>query len=206
MKVLILGASGKTGRHVVEQALRKGHEVTALVRSPEKLDITHPKLRVIVGNAKEPKDLAKAFRGQEAVISTLGNSRKNPDPNLIRESSRIIVAAAKQARGSRVIMMSSFIVGGRLGPLTKGLVRLLMRKYTTDVRAGEELLRSSGLTWTIVYATVLTDAPKTGNVHIVSHEHTLSMRQKVSRADVAEFILRVLEEDQYPKQSVIITG
>jgi nucleoside-diphosphate-sugar epimerase len=103
--LVVLGAAGRTGRLVVEQALAAGHPVTALVRSPEKLTLRHPKLRVVVGDATDPAALSGALAGADAVISTLGSRR-----SVIADSSRALVAASRGAGVSRVVVLSSWLV------------------------------------------------------------------------------------------------
>src|ERR1700731_957378 len=103
MNLVILGATGRTGRLVVEQALAAGHTVTALVRSPEKLTIRNSNLRVVAGRATDPGDVARALASVDAVLTTLGGSG-----SVIADSTRAIVAAANQTGVKRVVLLSSF--------------------------------------------------------------------------------------------------
>src|ERR1700716_3100022 len=96
MNLVVLGATGRTGRLVVEQALISGHNVTALVRSPEKVATSHPNLRVVIGAATETSAVSGALEGADAVISTLGGK-----PSVIADSTRAIVAAARTGGGRR---------------------------------------------------------------------------------------------------------
>jgi len=91
MKLVVLGANGRTGRLVVEQALAAGHNVTALVRSPEKLTIRNSGLRIVAGGATDAADVARALEGGDAVLSTLGGKG-----SVIADSTRAIVDAAHQ--------------------------------------------------------------------------------------------------------------
>ncbi len=105
MKITVLGASGGTGIQVVQQALAAGHSVTALVRSPAKMAISDPKLRIVQGDATDEASAARALEGSEAVISTLDA----PGP-VIADATRAILGAANRADAPRVVMMSSFAV------------------------------------------------------------------------------------------------
>src|SRR5438132_13799782 len=96
--LVVLGPAGRTGRLVVELALATGHPVTALVRSPGKLTLRHPNLRVVVGDATDPTALGRALAGADAVISTLGSRT-----SVIADSSRALVAAAREAGVNRVV-------------------------------------------------------------------------------------------------------
>src|SRR3979409_1428120 len=106
MNLLVLGATGRTGRLVVEQALAADHGVTALVRSPEKLTLVHSNLRVVAGEATDKSALSEALEGADAVISTLGGTG-----SVIADSTQAIVAAAHEAGGLRGGLLPS-----RVGP------------------------------------------------------------------------------------------
>src|SRR5437588_10426598 len=105
MNLVVLGATGRTGRLVVEQALAAGHTVTALVRSPEKLTTSSPNLRVVTGEATDRAAVSRALEGADAVISALGGNG-----SVIADSTSAIVAAARQAGVSRVVVLSSWLV------------------------------------------------------------------------------------------------
>src|SRR3989449_10475201 len=105
MNLVVLGATGGTGRLVVEKALAAGHTVTALVRSPEKLTLSNPNVRVIAGQATDPSAVSRAFDSADTVISALGGNG-----SVISESTRAIVVAAHKTGVSRVVVLSSFLV------------------------------------------------------------------------------------------------
>lgn len=115
MNLVVLGATGGTGRLVVEQALAAGHTVTALVRSPEKLATSQPNVRVVTGSATDPESLERALEGADAVISTLGGGG-----SVIADSTSAIVAAARQTGVRRVVVLSSWIVErDRMNPVMR---------------------------------------------------------------------------------------
>jgi putative NADH-flavin reductase len=154
MNLTVLGAAGATGVQLVEQAIAAGHQVTALARSAENLTLTNPNLYVVQGDAT---DRSQAMKGANAVISVLG--ARGP---VIAEATRAVVAAAEEAGPDRIVMLSSFAVArDRLKPVSKLVTRMAMGSQIKDKTAGEEVLRTSGLDWTIVYATFLTNGPKT---------------------------------------------
>src|SRR5712692_10834663 len=105
MNLAVLGATGRTGRLVVEQALAAGHTVTALVRSPEKLTTGNANLRVVTVQATDTSAVSRALEGADAVISTLGGKG-----SVIADSTPAIVEAARQMGVSRVVVLSSFAV------------------------------------------------------------------------------------------------
>ena len=199
--LVVLGAAGRTGRLVVEQALAAGHPVTALVRSPEKLTLRHPKLRVIVGDATDPTALSRALAGAEAVISTLGSRR-----SVIADASRALVAAAREAEVNRVVILSSWLVQrDHLPALTRVLTSIAMGSVITDKAAGELLIRDSDLDWTIVYPSVLTDGPAVGSV-VLPDGATRGISERISRVDVAAWLVHAATEYQYSGQAVALTG
>ncbi len=197
MKILILGATGATGKHLVEQALAKGHEVTALVRDPSKLTTRHERLRVVQGQATSDADLDAAVAGQDAVVSTLG-PRSKTDP-ICADAAVAVVRAMKKAGVKRVLWLSaggvgdskdaiiaaSFIFGRIFMPL------LLAKPYANHARA-EETLRASGLSWTVLRPLQLVDTP-TGKPVVTTPPDTKPSGLKIARQDLAAFLLEELE-------------
>jgi uncharacterized protein YbjT (DUF2867 family) len=141
------------------------------------------------------------MKGADAVISVLG--ARGP---VIAEASRAIVTAAAQEGPDRVVMMSSFAVArDRLTPVTKLMTRIAMGSQIKDKAAGEEVLRASGLDWTIVYPTKLTNGPKT-EARVVPETEKVGLSQKISRADVASFLLEAAIDRLYIRRDVVITA
>ena len=202
MNLVVLGATGRTGRLVVEQALAAGHIVTALVRSPEKLAIRNSNLRVVTGKATDAGDVARAMVGADAVISTLGGGG-----SVIVDSTRAIVEAAHKTGVKRVVVLSSFFVErDRLGALSRLLTGLGAGSKIKDKIAGEQLLRQSDLDWTIVYASPLTDGPATGFVEVPVKGTKRQIWDRISRSDVAAWLVQAATSTQYSRRSVGISG
>jgi uncharacterized protein YbjT (DUF2867 family) len=125
---------------------------------------------------------------------------------VIAEATRAVVAAAEQAGPDRIVMLSSFAVArDRLKPVSKLVTRMAMGSQIKDKTAGEEVLRASGLDWTIVYATLLTNGPKT-EPRVVPETEKVGTSQRISRADVASFLLQAATDGLYSRRDVIITG
>ena len=202
MNLVVLGATGRSGHLVVEQALAAGHTVTALVRSPQKLAIANSNLRVVKGEVTDTSALASALRGADAVISTLGG--KGP---LIADSTAAIVTAAGQTGVRRVVVLSSwFVERDRLGAGTRLLTGIGMGAMLKDKSAGEEMLRRSDLDWTIVYASMLSDGPASGSVAVLPEGAKRSLSEKISRAAVAAWMVDAASGPQYSRRAVGITG
>ena len=201
MNLVVLGATGRTGRLVVEQALAAGHTVTALVRSPQNLTAGNSNLHVIAGLATETSDVSRAMEGADAVISTLGGKG-----SVIANSTQAIVAAAHEAGVNRVVVLSSWLVErDRMDPVTRLLTGIAMGAVIKDQSAGEQALRRSDLDWTIVYPSMLTDGPGDGSVEVLPERAKRRMTQKISRADVAAWMVQAAMSVQYSRRSVAIT-
>jgi uncharacterized protein YbjT (DUF2867 family) len=201
MNLTVLGAAGAAGVQLVEQALDAGHQVTALVRSAENITLTNPNLHVVQGDATDRAVVSQAMKGADAVISVLG--ARGP---VIAEATRAVVAAAEQTGPDRIVMLSSFAVArNRLKPVSKLVTRVAMGSQIKDKTAGEKVLRASGLDWTIVYATVLTNGPKT-EPRVVPDTEKVGVSQRISRADVASFLLQAATNGLYRRRDVIITA
>lgn len=201
MNLTVLGAAGATGVPLVEQAIAAGHQVTALARSAENLTLTSPNLHVVQGDATDRAVVSEAMKGADAVISVLG--ARGP---VMAEATRAVVAAAEQAGPDRILMLSSFAVArDRLKPVSRLVTRMAMGSQIKDKTAGEEVLRASGLDWTIVYATKLTNGPRT-EPRVVPETEKVGMSQTISRADLASFLLQAATDGLYSRRDVIITG
>lgn len=202
MNLLVLGASGRTGVLVVEQALAAGHSVTALVRSPEKLALRSPRLNVIAGQATDAADVARAMAGADAVISALGGGG-----SVIQDSTRAIIDAAHRTGVTRVVVMSSFLVErDRMGVLSWLITGLAGTSKIADKKAGEQLLRQSDLAWTIAYPGRLTDGPATGFVEVLPEGSKRRISERISRADVAAWLIEAATSRQTSRRDVDITS
>ena len=202
MNLVVLGATGRTGRLVVEQALAAGHIVTALVRSPEKFASGSSNLRVVKGQATDTSAVAQAMEGADAVISTLGGK-----PPVISDSTGAIVAAAQRTGVNRVVVLSTFAAErDRLDAATRLLTGIGMGAMLKDKSAGEEKLRRSDLDWTIVYASMLSDDAASGSVVVLPDGAKRGLSQKISRADLAAWMVEAATSDQHGRRGVGITG
>jgi putative NADH-flavin reductase len=202
MNILVLGASGKTGRQVLDQALAAGNTVTAFVRDPEKLD--RDDVAVAIGDARNVDDLRKALGGQDAVISTLGTGL-NPNKRLIEGSTEALLEAMHSTGVKRLVMLSTFAASPTY--IATGIMKLAniaMKGIVTDKTAGETLLKRSDIDWTIVYASRLTDGPRTSGYRTVVG--TLTDVGTISRADLADALLSTVSDATSVRQSRMVTS
>ncbi|CAM5253320.1 NAD(P)-dependent oxidoreductase [Streptomyces aurantiogriseus] len=207
MKLLILGATGPTGRHVVDLALRAGDSVTAFVRNPAALGDLADRVTLFTGDATSPRDVSAAAVGQEAVVSALGVGTSVRAGDLFTRASTAVIGAAGEAGVSRLVWLSSFGVGHTFdwssGP-QKLIYRTLLRSVYADKAIADERIRSSALDWTVVYPTRLTHGPAKGTF---SADDRLPMKGNptISRADVAAFMHRATRSGEWIHRSPVIT-
>ena len=210
-RILVLGATGGTGKAVVAQALALGHEVTVFVRDPNRLESNRERLRVLVGDVTDAGEAIRAAtRDQDAVVSALGLGRSLTSHGLIARSIPIIVRAMEADSVRRLIFMSAYGVGAtyRDTPLLpRILTRTLLKDMYADKNAGEDELRriGDGIDWTIVYPVTLTNGPETGRLRF-GERLDLRGLPKIARADVADFMLAQLDDATYSRKGVLVSS
>jgi putative NADH-flavin reductase len=206
LRLLIIGATGGTGRELVQQALAQGHHVTAMVRTPAKVTIRHTNLRVLRGDVMDPPSVELAMLGQEAVLSALGHTHFLGPSRILSEGTRNILRAMKSCGVRRFVCESSLGVGdavGRLGlPATMLFVPLVLAFYLRDRVRQEELIAKSEADWIVVRPPVLTNRPATGRYRHGPHVGNYIIGNMISRADVADFMLKQLRDDTYLRSAV----
>jgi putative NADH-flavin reductase len=218
MKLTIFAATGRIGRQVLEQAVAAGHDVTAVVRNPKKL--SSQDLRVVAADlaAPDPAALDSAVKGADAVLSGLG-ARSASETGIAWKGTRAIVQAMKATGIRRIVVVSGAPIGtvpspGRPNPpkhdpgdgffmrnLFSPLIKAALRKHFADLAQMEDVLRDSGLDWTVLRPPRLTDGPVTGTYRI-AYGQNLRRGFLVSRADVAHLMLRALERPETVNQTI----
>jgi putative NADH-flavin reductase len=202
VKLLVLGAAGKTGRLVVERALEAGHEVTAFARDPSRLGLPDEHLRVANGDARFAGDLSAALRGNQAVINTVGGGERR----LIAMTATALVEAMAKESVKRLVTVSTFLATPNFRPT--GTMRLfpgLVRGMAADDVAGAKTIEGSQLDWTIVYATLLKNGPAAG-YRFVGLDEKVTGKNHLNRADLAECLLDVLADKSTIRQSLLVTS
>jgi len=204
MKTIVFGATGGTGRELVRQALDQGHGVTAFVRSPDKIaDIEHANLAVARGDVLDVPTIEAAVPGHEAVFCALGAGAERS--TLRRDGTRNIIAAMEKAAVSRLICLSSLGVGDSKANLPfftrYVVVGIFLRHAFADHEAQEALVKRSSLDWTIVRPPHLNDGPRTGKYRHGFSTTDRGIRGRISRADVADFMVKQLTDTTYVHQA-----
>ncbi len=210
MNVIIFGASGATGRLVVESALSAGHFVTAFVRDSKRLPMVHSRLRLIEGDAMDPASVASALQGQEAALCTLGTmpegkpdlKRRQPGVPVCSVGTKNILTAMGSSGCSRLVIESSASVGDSYGTALLGagfIVRLALKQVMADKELQEASTRESACDWTILRPVKLTNTPAKGSLK-AGVDLRWSIASKATRADVANYMVNVLtDRDTYRK-------
>ncbi len=198
MKVAIFGATGTIGRQLVAQALENGHIVTAFVRTPAKLEITHNNLKFVQGDVLDPMAVEKAVQGQDAVMCVLGAGLKG---TVRSEGTRNIIQAMEKSGVQRLICQSTLGVGDSWHNLNFYwkyiMFKGLLRQAFADHERQEAYVRQSQLDWTIVRPGAFTDGDLTGHYRHGFSGNDKTTQLKISRADVADYMLKQLTDLAY---------
>lgn len=208
MKISIIGATGGTGKELVRQALDRGHEVRALVRNPGKLDIRHERLTLLKGDVANHEALKLSMKEVDAVFCALGAPAK--EKQLVRAEGTAQIIRCMEASGlKRLVCMTVLGNGesrGNLNFLLKYLVvPFYLKNAFRDHAAQEERIKESSLDWTIVRPPSLTNGPLTDDYRHGFDASAKGLKLKVSRADVAQFMLQQLVEEQYVRKTIGIS-
>ncbi len=198
-RILIVGATGGTGRQLVAEALARGYSVTALVRDPSRLRVEHPQLTVVRGDALDEAAVGAAMRGHEAVLSALGHKRYFHPTRILSEGTRNILRAMEAHSVRRFVCETSLGVGdsgGRLGLYyTFFVIPVILPFYYWDKTRQERLIGESTLDWVIVRPGVLTNGARRGRFRHGPRVGSFLWTVRISRADVADFMLDQLTSD-----------
>ena len=204
MKVIVFGATGKTGQHVCRQALEQGHEVTAFTRSANKLDRRDSNLQVASGDVTDPDGVSHAVANHHAAIVVLGSNGLR-DKTTLTTGTGNIVAGMTQHNVGRLVVLSAAGVGEswrQISWLARVLFLTMLRNIYSDHAKQEAVVRSSSLDWTIVRAAILKDGPASGS-HIPGNTGKVT---QISREDLAEFLVSQLEDGEYRKRAISVTS
>ena len=209
MKLVIFGATGQTGRLLIARGLSEGHQVTGFARNPTRLDATSGSMRAVQGNVLDPTAVDRAVAGQEAVLSVLGTAPRGFPP-VLPNGTRHILDAMQRHGVRRIVVLSAAgalhePAGTVLGSLGLSLARAVIPGVYREHRAMLEELRTRDLEWIAVRPVILTNGPKTGRYRVVS-EGIPRGGYRISRADVADFMIRQLTSDEFVRKMPAIAN
>ncbi|TQS31086.1 NAD(P)-dependent oxidoreductase [Microbispora sp. KK1-11] len=201
MNLTLIGSTGRTGRYVLAEALRRGHRVTAFTRNAAALE-ARPHA-VVEGDGRDLEKMRAAVEGADAVISIINGGDSN-DPHRAAEATRTVIQAMTDSGVERLIVTTPYPIVARKPFLLIWLLRRLLATQYADARDLEEAVSTSDLDWTIVRLTRLTDRPAAGSV--VIRRELLATPRSLTRADVATTLLDIAEEGHLSGVAVNVHG
>ena len=192
MKLFVIGATGRTGREIVQQALDRGHEVTAFVRSPESISFKNERLSVLKGSVMDENQLFQAMQNQDAVISTLGPREVFKPTSMLHDSALATTRAMNRSGVKRLVVLSA---AAHFPGIPNRIASFIMRNHMRDSLAMEEIVQGSGLDWTIARPPRLTQEEYT--TYRSREGAAPKMGFSLARKAVAAFMLDAIEQNKH---------
>ncbi|MGA7839095.1 MAG: SDR family oxidoreductase [Ignavibacteriaceae bacterium] len=209
MKILIIGATGGTGKELVKQALGKNYAVTALVRNPKNLNIKDNNLNILKGDILDPAIVNKAVNDQDCVISALGHKKWFRPTNILSEGTKNIITSMNKYNVSRFICETSLSVSSSFGKMglyyTFFTIPIILQFYFWDKYRQEKIIKESSVDWTIVQPGALNNRKPKGKWKEGDKVGNYLWTVGISRADVADFMLSQIDDKRYIRETVGIS-
>lgn len=210
MKIAVLGAAGKTGRVLIEECLRRGHEVIALARSPENIDNTDPRVQRRRADAFERDSVLAGLAGADAVITSVGKTDlRDKRVNLSTAGHRHVLDGMRAHGISRLVVISSLgaLLGVRRPGIRRNLYLYFRRRYYGDMHEMEKMvLAEPGIRASVVRAPMLDNGPAEARFELQPDERALPRGSRVSRSDLARFLLDEIEKPQHTGRIVALAN
>lgn len=206
MNIALFGATGPTGQRVVQQALELGHSVTALARNPAKLAVQNPRLKVVQGNVLDPVAVEEVIKGNDAVLSCLGR-RPFRDEGVVVQGTRNVIAAMKKLGVRRLVIESAYGSGNSralASPGMKLVVGTILHWAYREKEIMEPEVAASGLDWIIARPPALRNGERTGKYR-ADEDLRLSVGNWINRADVADFMLKQIDSNEWLRKTPAIS-
>jgi putative NADH-flavin reductase len=205
MNLLVIGSTGRTGKHVLEQGVQRGHGITAFTRRPHVLDGFQGLKQIIEGDALNTDDLRRAVPGQDAVMAIVAPGDLKPT-TVISQTTHNLIIVLKEAGVRRLVITSSRTIVATRPWLAVTLASWVFRNAYADLARAERLVQESGLDWSIVRATMLNDKPFSGQVHTDCEPNATGGDMQLARADYAMALLDVVETPQLIGRAIGVNG
>lgn len=208
MKITVIGATRGIGLALTQLALDRGHEVTVLLRDPARMTLSHPKLRLVTGDVRNQASIEAALAGQDAVCTCIGVPPSRKPIDTFSQGARNVLAALPKTPGMKFVAVTGIGAGDSRGHggffYDKLLLPLLLQAMYDDKDREEALIKSSSADWMIVRPGMLTNGKHTGQYRVLTDMNGVTAG-KISRADVADFILAQLAHPTCFKQTPLVT-
>jgi putative NADH-flavin reductase len=192
MKLFVIGATGRTGREIVQQALARGHHVTAFVRLPENITLKNERLSLLKGNAMAENQLFDGMQNHDAVVSTLGPREVFKPSSLLHDSALATTRAMNRSGVRRLVVLSA---AAHFPGIPNRIASFIMRNHMRDSLAMEEIVQASGLNWTIARPPRLTQEEYT--TYRSREGAAPKMGFTLARKAVAAFMLDAIEQEKH---------
>ncbi len=208
MRLMVLGATGRTGRELVSQAVTGGHSVTVLVRDAAALEALSGSVTTVTGSATDPAAVDKAVAGVDAVLSLLGHTPNN-SPDVMTQAVRTVIDSMRKHGAKRLVVLTNASVRADsdaptvMQRLTWSVFGLIKPAVGSDHRGQVDLLVRTDLDWTIVRTVTLSDGPVVGNIRVGRLDS--SAGRAIRRADVAAFMLAAVVEGKYVREMPLVS-
>lgn len=200
-RILVVGASSRTGRQLVKQAVERGHEVTAFLRDPAKAASLPPNVEKVTGDALDANAIAGAVAGHDTIMVAIGDRKVHVSAATIRN----VIAGMKSHGVKRVILLSAYGTGDSGHGVQGFLFRTMLGKLNADKVEADRLLEESGLDWTSVRAPALTEGPKAGRIKAAT-DVVINGFKGMSRADLAAFMLDEMDANAFVRRKPIVAA
>ena len=205
MKIAVIGSTGRTGRLVIEEGIRRQHAMTAFTRRPDALADIQGLRAVVQGDGRNLEDIRRAVRGQDAVISIVAPEGRGPT-TVISDVTRAELTAMQEAGVRRLVTVSVSAIEGHRPWILINLVRWILRRPYADFARMEQLVTSSGLDWTIVRPPYLSNGPTTGRVRSQAGGKDLAHGPyHISRRDLAATLLNLAEDSRHVREVLLVS-
>lgn len=208
MKLLLIGASRGVGFELLQRALQSGNDVTIIARHPERLEIRHGQLAVIKGDILNKSVIESAVIGQEAVCITIGTQLTRKPVSVYSEGTKTVIEAMQKSSCRRLLCLTGIGAGDSRGHggfvYDKIINPLLLKTIYQDKDRQEAIIRASALDWVIVRPGFLTNGPYTAKYRVLTNLSGITAG-KISRADVADFMLGEARNMRYQNQTPLLT-
>ena len=208
MKILIIGATRGIGKALLECALVEQHEVKVLARNPARIKMAHPALQVVSGDIRDLKSLETAAAGMDAVCSCIGVPITFKPVDLFSTAAANLVSAVTATSGQKLVCITGIGAGDSKGHggflYDKIFNPLFLKTIYSDKDREEKIIQEASIDWMIVRPAGLTNGPRTGNYRVINNLDGV-VSKRISRLDVADFILRELAQPQNFGKTPLIT-
>ncbi len=203
MRIVFFGASGRTGLELVNQALGQNHNVVAFIRNPAKFQIRHKNLSIARGDVLNKEQVESAVSGCEGVLFAVGGKPWDKRP-ICTEGIKNVIAAMQKHKAQRLVVESACGVKETRKGIYGRLLLIIIKDIMKNKESMEDAINASQLDWVIVRPTILTKGTKT-RTYRVGQDLRLGILPKISRADVADFMLKQLQDNTYIHQAPTIS-